>query len=67
MELDNMIALVNEQQIQKIQRKASRSVQLYAAWEECRAGTLSTSGLLKRCSTFYKTVVTKRSEENPVN
>ncbi|KAH3795612.1 hypothetical protein DPMN_149167 [Dreissena polymorpha] len=36
MEVDNMIALVNEQQIQRIQRKASRSVQakLFAVWEE---------------------------------
>ncbi|KAH3728446.1 hypothetical protein DPMN_054403 [Dreissena polymorpha] len=35
-EVENTIALVNEQQIQKTQEKASRSVQanLFAAWEE---------------------------------
>ncbi|KAH3704787.1 hypothetical protein DPMN_079848 [Dreissena polymorpha] len=31
------------------------------------AGTLSTSGLLKRCSTFYRPVVPKRPEEVEMN
>ncbi|KAH3771450.1 uncharacterized protein LOC127844398 isoform X1 [Dreissena polymorpha] len=69
MKVENMIALVNEQQLQRIQRKASRSIQakLFAAWEEYSAGTLSTSGLLKRCSTFYRPVVPKRPEEVELN
>ncbi|KAH3839517.1 hypothetical protein DPMN_112948 [Dreissena polymorpha] len=58
-EVDNTIALVNEQQIQRIPLRAIRSVQakLFASWGEYRAVTLSTSGLFKRCSKLYKTVV----------
>ncbi|KAH3875909.1 hypothetical protein DPMN_039191 [Dreissena polymorpha] len=40
MEVESMIALVNEQQLQRIQRKASRSIQakLFAAWKNTGPG-----------------------------